>query len=242
MLTARYQEDERPEIGIDEAGRGSFWGPLMAGAVCLPPVSEWTDTHRAVFLGVRDSKKLSPKKRGALALSLRALLGTQCAVGSVSAEEINRHGITWANREAFRRAIQGVGGSAETHRLLIDGTLAIDDWKGDQHVIIEGDGTYLAIAAASILAKEEHDAFIRAYAETDPECEARYHIVSSKGYGTAKHREGIKTYGGHVYHREAYIANWLPDAPAPLAKPVKTVKRAKDSKESQGCLIRFSVS
>jgi len=235
MLTARFQEDERPEIGVDEAGRGSFWGPLTAGAVCLPPSSQWTEEHHAVFLPIRDSKKLSPKKREALATSLRELLGDRCAVGMVSAEEINQHGVTWANREAFRRAIRGVGGT-ETHRLLIDGTLAIDDWAGEQHVIVEGDGTYLAIAAASILAKVEHDRWIRAYAEEHPECEERYHLVSSKGYGTAKHREGIRLHGGHVHHREAYIQHWLPGAPI-VVKEAKKPHMAQ--KESHGCLIRF---
>jgi len=233
MLKARYQEDERPEIGVDEAGRGSFWGPLTAGAVCLPPLSEWTDEHHAVFLPIRDSKKLSPKKRGVIAAQLRDLLGDRCAVGMVSAEEINQQGITWANREAFRRAIRSVGG--ETHRLLIDGSLAIDDWAGEQHVIVEGDGTYLAIAAASILAKEEHDQWIRVYAEENPACEERYHLVSSKGYGTAKHREAIRLYGGHVHHREAFIQNWLPDADAVRVKEAK--QNAKQ--QASGCLIRF---
>jgi len=237
MLKARYQEDERPEIGVDEAGRGSFWGPLTAGAVCLPPLSEWTDEHHAVFLPIRDSKKLSPKKRGAIAAQLRDLLGDRCAVGMVSAEEINQQGITWANREAFRRAIRGVGGGAETHRLLIDGSLAMDDWAGEQHVIVEGDGTYLAIAAASILAKEEHDQWIRVYAEENPACEERYHLVSSKGYGTAKHREAIRLYGGHVHHRDAFIQNWLPDADALRVKEAKQ-QQAKQTQTS-GCLIRF---
>ena len=236
MLTARYQEDERPEIGIDEAGRGSFWGPLTAGAVCLPPLSEWTDEHRAVFLPIRDSKKLSPKKRGIIATQLRDLLGNRCAVGMVSAEEINQQGVTWANREAFRRAVHGVEGKPDTHRLLIDGTLAIDDWAGEQHVIVEGDGTYLAIAAASILAKVEHDQWIRVYAEEHPECEERYHLVSSKGYGTAKHREAIHLYGGHIHHREAFIQNWLPDAPVREARQ-KEKQQAKQP--ASGCLIRF---
>lgn len=235
MLTVRFQDDERPEIGIDEAGRGSFWGPLTAGAVCLPPLSEWTDEHRAVFLPIRDSKKLSPKKREALATQLQDLLRDRCAVGMVSAEEINQHGITWANREAFRRAIHGVG--ADTHRLLIDGTLSIDDWTGEQHVIVEGDGTYLAIAAASILAKVEHDRWIRAYAEEHPACEERYHLVSSKGYGTATHREAIRLYGGHIHHREAFIQNWIPGAPV-KAKQQGHAKQ-KGQKQTDECLIRF---
>ena len=229
MLKSRYQDDDRPEVGVDEAGRGSFWGPLMAGAVCLPPVSEWTDAHHAVFLLIRDSKKLSPKKRMVLATQLRELLGDRCAVGMVSVEEINLHGITWANREAFRRAIQAIGGSEMTHRLLIDGTLAIDDWKGEQHVIVEGDGTYLAIASASILAKEEHDRWVCAYAEMNPLCEERYHLISSKGYGTAKHREGIRLYGGHDHHRELYIQRWLPDAPMVV----------KETKHNTECMIRL---
>lgn len=154
----------------------------------------------------------------------------------VEASEINDMGITWANREAFRRAIYSLklpeDEKPSTCRLLIDGTLPIDDWKGEQHVIVEGDNQYMAIAAASILAKVEHDRWITAYCEEHPECEERYHLVSSKGYGTAKHREGIRIYGGHELHRKIYIEQWLPGAD-------QTSKRKYKHKATNECLIQF---
>ena len=233
-LHARFQEDAVQEIGVDEAGRGSFFGPIMAGAVALPPLSEWTETQRAVFLELRDSKRIAPKKRERLADELRACLPT-CAVGVVSAQEINERGIQWANREAFRRAIAGIPGWEES-RLLIDGTLPLspDDWKGEQHVMVEGDNRYLAIGGASILAKVSHDRWIHEYAEQHPECQERYDLVGSKGYGTTKHREGITQYGGCDQHRELFIQRWVPGAGSETRTP-KTRKRG----ETQACLIRF---
>jgi len=231
-LQARFQEDAVREIGVDEAGRGSFFGPIMAGAVALPPPSEWTEAQRAVFLELRDSKRIAPKKRERLADELRACLPT-CAVGMVSAQEINEHGIQWANREAFRRAIAGIPGWEES-RLLIDGSLPLDDWKGEQHVMVEGDNRYLAIGGASILAKVAHDRWIQTYAEQHPECQERYDVVGSKGYGTTRHREGITQYGGCDQHRELFIQRWLPGTDLEKRKP-----KTRKSVETQACLIRF---
>jgi ribonuclease HII len=227
LLKSRWREDEIEEIGIDEAGRGSFWGPIMAGAVILPKESEWTVQQQELFQLFRDSKKISPTKRLKIEASIKELIPLW-SVGRVDASEINEKGITWANQEAFRRAIYALPVSHESCRLLIDGTLPIEDWKGHQEVIIEGDNQYMAIAAASILAKVGHDRWIQEYINEHPECEERYHLSSSKGYGTAKHREGIRIYGGHELHRNIYIQNWLPGAP-PRTKKVDKNK----------CLIRF---
>ena len=233
-LKSRFVQDNLTEIGIDEAGRGSFWGPIMAGAVILPE-SEWTDDQKALFHVLRDSKKISPNKREKIAKQLKELIPLS-AIGMVTASEINEHGIQWSNREAFRRAVLSLPlPNHESCRLLIDGTLAIDGWKGIQEVIVEGDNQYMAIAAASILAKVEHDRWIQEYCLVHPECNDRYHLLSSKGYGTAKHREGIRIYGGHELHRKIYIQQWLPDA-------AQTSKR-KDKKEKKDktdvCLIQF---
>ena len=70
-LKSRWREDEIEEIGIDEAGRGSFWGPIMAGAVILPKESEWTDPQHALFQVLRDSKKISPVKRLKIEASIK---------------------------------------------------------------------------------------------------------------------------------------------------------------------------
>lgn len=236
MLSSRFQSDSTVEIGVDEAGRGSFWGPIMAGAVLLPEECMWTEAQQVLFAKLRDSKKISPKKREKLATELKEQL-RYCAVGVVSAEEINDRGITWANKEAFRRAIDGLQTETSGARLLIDGILPFDNWAGEQELIVEGDSKYLAIAAASILAKVEHDRWIQAYCTEHPECNERYDLLHSKGYGTAKHREGIKVYGGHVLHRTLYIQNWLPGASQKPNYRRRKEKRATDSDEK--CLIQF---
>ena len=252
-LQTRFIQDTITEIGIDEAGRGSFWGPIMAGAVILPesewtlcpkdracsPLNNgaWTDDQKALFHTLRDSKKISPKKREKMANQIKELIPL-CAVGMVTAAEINEHGIQWANREAFRRAVLSLPiPDHASCRLLIDGTWAIDNWNGIQEVIVEGDNQYMAIAAASILAKVEHDRWIQEYCLAHPECEDRYHLVSSKGYGTAKHREGIRIYGGHELHRKIYIQQWLPGASQTSKKNNKKDKKEK----SDICLIQFHV-
>jgi ribonuclease HII len=232
MLSTRFKNDEVIEIGIDEAGRGSFWGPIMAGAVIIPDESTWTEEQKALLLQLRDSKKISPKKRERMAEQIKELI-PKCAVGIVSAKEINDNGITWANMEAFRRAIMGLGlENTKECRLVIDGVLSIDKWEGEQELVVEGDSQYIAIAGASILAKVEHDKWITQFCDDNPDCNDRYDLSKSKGYGTAKHREGIKLYGGHELHRVLYIQNWLPGS----TQKVKPKKK----KESAQCLIKFS--
>ena len=233
QVQPRFKADSIIEIGIDEAGRGSFWGPIMAGAVIIPNESEWTDKQRALLIQLRDSKKISPKKRDKFADDIKELI-PKVAIGVVEAHEINEHGITWANMEAFRRAVYGLGlEDVVSCRLIIDGTLPIDKWIGEQHVIVEGDDKYMAIAASSILAKVTHDRWIQAYCEDHPECNDRYDLAKSKGYGTAKHRDGIKLYGGHELHRELYIQNWLPGSTH------KAKTGSKKKAEADKCLITF---
>jgi len=207
MLTSRFKDDNIVEIGIDEAGRGSFWGPIMAGAVIIPNENTWTDRHYDILIQIRDSKKLSIKKREKIAEEIKELIPTT-AIGIVSADEINANGITWANKEAFRRAIQNLNIDSNC-RLLIDGILPIE-WEGEQELIIDGDSKYVAIAAASILAKVAHDKWIENYCIDHPDCDEKYNLLKCKGYGTAKHRDGIKIYGGHELHRSLYIQKWLP--------------------------------
>lgn len=237
-LKARHTTtDSQIEIGIDEAGRGSFWGPIMAGATVIPDEKEWTPEQAELFSQIRDSKKMTPKKREKVYEMIKELIPC-IAVGCVDAAEINQHGIQWANQEAFRRAINGLDlGDTDRitdTRLLIDGVLAIGDWEGEQKLIVEGDNLYLAIATSSILAKVEHDHWIRDYCEEHPECDERYHLCSSKGYGTAKHREAIRLYGGHPLHREIYIQRWLPGSTVP-PKP----RNKKKAGVEEHCMIHF---
>ncbi len=235
MFSARFKDDNMNEIGIDEAGRGSFWGPIMAGAIIIPSESSWSDKQKSLMAELRDSKKLSPKKRERIANDIKELI-SKTAIGVVSVKEINDNGITWANIEAFRRAINNLSltnEELESSRLLVDGVLQIDDWNKEQELIVEGDSKYLAIAGASILAKVEHDKWIKKYCETNPECNERYDLLKSNGYGTANHREGIKNYGAHELHRTLFIHNWLPGSNYKAKSKKKTVDKNQ-------CLINFN--
>jgi ribonuclease HII len=237
MLSTRFKEDSIIEIGIDEAGRGSFWGPIMAGAMIIPDEDTWTEKQKLLLTQLRDSKKISPKKREKIADEIRDLI-PKSAVGIVTAQEINDNGITWANIEAFKRAINNLSLTEEEYnssRVIIDGTIEINDWDGEQHVIVEGDAKYLAIAGASIIAKVSHDRWITEYCELNKDCNDKYDLVKSKGYGTLKHREGIKNYGAHELHRSLYIQNWLPNS------DLKSRKKTYVKKDKNQCLINFSV-
>ena len=245
VLSARFKDDSLIEAGIDEAGRGCFWGPIMAGAVVWQREDFWSDAHRELMPNVKDSKKIAPKKRMKVAEEIQRLAQTW-AVGSVSAKEIDENGITWANQEAFRRAIDGL--RLEPDRIIIDGALHIPDYAKEQHVIVEGDGKYLHVAAASILAKVAHDIWVTDYCAANPQCEERYSLLSSHGYGTEKHRNGLRSYGAHELHRSTFIYNWLPDSEKTCAlvkgvkgvKPLKPVKHANTIQtEDNQCLIRL---
>jgi ribonuclease HII len=235
MLATRFKDDNMIEIGIDEAGRGSFWGPIMAGAMIIPSESTWTDKQRSLLIELRDSKRISPKKRERIADQIKELF-PKTAIGTVSAQEINDNGITWANIEAFKRAIQNLSLTKEEHdttRVLIDGVLQINDWCGEQELLVNGDADYLAIAGASILAKVEHDRWITEFCKNNPDCNTKYDLLKSKGYGTSNHREGIKNYGAHELHRSLYIQNWLPGS-------TQKIKPKKKSINKNQCLIKFN--
>ena len=209
-MKTTYSLGNTVEMGVDEAGRGCFWGPLYAGAVIWPQEDCWTDKHREVAPKVNDSKKISEKKRDAIAASIKEV-ATAWGVGSVQASEIDEKGMTWANQEAFRRAISEC--KVKPELLLIDGILGLP--KEDNikfQCIAGGDGLYLPIAAASILAKVSRDNYVKEWSASSEEnkaTEEKYGLLKNKGYGTAKHREGLKAHGAHEGHRKQFIRNWL---------------------------------
>jgi ribonuclease HII len=207
MLKSRHTHDEKKEVGIDEAGRGCLWGPLMAAAVVWPEEADWTEEIREISGKIRDSKKISPKRRTVLEAQIKQH-AVAWSVGAVTANEIDTLGMTKSNRLAFQRALDGI--SAPYGRLLIDGTLGLLGQDGiEQHVEPKGDDTYIAIAAASILAKEGRDSVVRGMCDADETLESRYSILCSKGYGTLKHRTAIKEYGMHAEHRRLFLRKLL---------------------------------
>lgn len=215
MLKLRYIEDLIPELGIDEAGRGPLWGPLVAAAVLWPPESEWTERHRELGPKIQDSKKLSAKKRAAICSQIQEL-ASGWGVGIVSAEEIDTFGATKANCLAFRRAVDALvekSEGLEKRRLLIDGILRIYNLKEgeEEETLVDGDALYLSIAAASIVAKETHDQWVVDWCKENIAEAAKYDLLNCKGYGTAKHRAGILKHGYTDLHRRLYLRKLIPD-------------------------------
>lgn len=211
-LAVRHTNDALIEVGVDEAGRGCLWGPLYAAAVIWPPEHEWLDEHREIAPQIKDSKKLSPKKRAWLSEAIQSL-AIDTGIGIVTPNEIDSFGMTIANKLAFQRALDAL--LVPPDRLLLDGILPLEKEELEkrniqqQYTIVDGDASYLAIAAASILAKEARDMFVKNTVEKEPILQTNYSIGSSKGYGTEKHRKGILEYGKHAQHRDLFLRKLL---------------------------------
>jgi ribonuclease HII len=177
------------EAGCDEAGRGCLAGPVVASAVILPEDFK----HKLL----NDSKQLNEKQRN----ELREVILNEAiswAVSFVSNEEIDQINILQASFVAMHRAIIGLDTSPE--HLLIDGN-RFRPFEGIKHTcIIKGDGKYLSIAAASILAKTYRDDFMTMLAEQYPE----YDWKNNKGYPTKTHRRAIQNFGLTPFHRKSF--------------------------------------
>lgn len=209
MLQVRHTDDSLIEVGIDEAGRGPLWGPLYAAAVIWVPEDEMSDEQLRIAPLIKDSKKVSAKRRIALAEHIKNE-ALAWSVASVDAKEIDELGMTRANQLAFERALEGL--SVEPERIIIDGCLSIYQapWSMIPQIVEpEADGKYLPVAAASILAKVEHDEWITQFCELNSNLAERYDLLSSKGYGTARHRAGILDFGPHEFHRRLFLRKLL---------------------------------
>ncbi|MDH6313639.1 ribonuclease HII [Parabacteroides sp. PFB2-10] len=184
-----YIDPLRTEAGCDEAGRGCLAGAVFAAAVVLP--------KDFVCEELNDSKQLSEKKRYAL----RPIIEEQAlawAVGVVTPEEIDRINILNASFLAMHRAIEQL--SLKPDHLLIDGN-RFTPYPGIGHTtVVKGDGKYLPIAAASILAKTYRDDYMEELAQQYP----GYAWDKNKGYPTRAHREAIRRIGISPFHRKTF--------------------------------------
>lgn len=191
-----------------------MWGPLTAAAVILPNEDLWTPAYRELAAKIKDSKKVSAKKRDIISKEIKEF-AIGFGIGQVTPQEIDMWGATVANQTAFRRALYDLYKSykADKKRILIDGILplvALDEGE-EQETIIEGDATYLSIAAASILAKVSHDTWVVDWCKENVADAAKYDLVNCMGYGTAKHRDGILKHGYTELHRRLYLRKLIPD-------------------------------
>ena len=188
MLASHYYEG-KIEAGCDEAGRGCLAGSVYAAAVILP------EGYQNELLN--DSKQLSEKKR----YQLREIIERDAvawAVGIVTPEEIDQINILNASILAMHRALDQL--KVRPEAIIVDGNRFKPYKKLPHTTIVKGDGKYLAIAAASILAKTYRDDYMNKLAEEYPQ----YDWLSNKGYPTKKHREAIKQFGITPYHRRSY--------------------------------------
>lgn len=196
MLKSHYYEG-KIEAGCDEAGRGCLAGSVYAAAVILP------EDYQNELLN--DSKQLTEKKR----YQLREIIQRDAvawAVGIVTPEEIDKINILNATILAMHRALDQL--KVRPEAIIVDG----NRFKPYRSVvgcvaanipyttIVKGDGKYLSIAAASILAKTYRDDYMNELAKEYPQ----YDWLSNKGYPTKKHRDAIRQYGITPYHRKSY--------------------------------------
>ncbi|OQB06443.1 MAG: Ribonuclease HII [bacterium ADurb.Bin212] len=178
--------------GVDEVGRGALAGPLLSCAVILDAAKDFDGLAE-----IRDSKKISSKKRERLS----AIIKKECidfSFGVVSAREIDNLGISSANGLSFERALQGL---KKVDYALVDGRDLFDLWL-PHRCVVGGDNISTSIAVASILAKVERDGIMAGL----PNCSI-YHFDKHAGYGTKLHFEMINKHGVSDQHRKSFLKN-----------------------------------
>lgn len=189
MLLSHYYEDYVLEAGCDEAGRGCLAGSVYAAAVILPPNYENADFN--------DSKQLTEHRR----YELRTVIERDAvawAVGIVTPDEIDRINILNASILAMHRALDGL--KVRPEAVIVDGNRFKPYGGLPYTTIVKGDGKYLSIAAASILAKTYRDDYMNTLHQEYPQ----YDWDKNKGYPTLHHREAIRQHGTTPYHRMSY--------------------------------------
>ena len=177
------------EAGCDEAGRGCLAGAVFAAAVILPP--------NYVNADLNDSKQLSEKRRYVLRDTIERD-AVAWAVGVVTPEEIDEINILNASILAMHRALDQL--TTRPEAVIVDGNRFKPYGSLPSVTIVKGDGKYLSIAAASILAKTYRDDYMKRLAEEYPQHDWK----GNKGYPTKKHRDAIRQFGATPYHRRTF--------------------------------------
>jgi len=182
------------EVGIDEVGRGAVFGPVFSAVVVL------TEKNKIILkqFGVKDSKKLTPKKRKLLFPKI-LLLSSDYGIGQSSVREIENLGIRTATELSMIRALKKL--KKNPSELIIDGPLLLRPWNGIQKNIVSGDSRFISIAAASIIAKVCRDNLM----ERLEKKYSGYLIFKNKGYGTKEHLSIIKENGITHLHRKSFL-------------------------------------
>ena len=206
-MKRQWIDDGLVEVGLDEAGRGTLWGRLYIGAVIMSPEDEAYFDHGAALQDIKDSKQLTKRKRAILDDYIREN-AIETVVSWAEPEEIDSINILQADMAAMHRALTSF--VTPFQRILVDGNYWLDWCSPDNQEIIpsvtieKGDSVSLPIAAASIIAKEAHDRWVKDEVIKNPLLDKHYGFSSNMGYGTAKHIEGLKKWGPSALHRRSF--------------------------------------
>ena len=179
--------------GLDEAGRGPLAGPVIAATVIIKPCLKWNFKH----LRLRDSKKLSLKRREEFYKLITKNPAIKWGIGRVSEKVIDKINILEATKLAMRKAIKKL--KRKPDFLILDGNFKIDI-NLPQRSIIKGDEKVFSCAAASVIAKVYRDRIMQRYHKKYPQ----YGFDKHKGYGTKLHRAILKKYGPSKIHRKSF--------------------------------------
>ena len=208
-----YQDENKIELGIDEAGRGCLFGDVFIAGVVLPKnivsilEKENEGKKRNEKIIIKDSKKLSKKKRE-LAKDFIEKNSIYYIVAQKSNKLIDEINILNATLEGMYDVTKEIYSKIKIDKILVDGNrfrkfINENDEIVEHECVIKGDDTYLNIACASILAKTYKDNYIEQIVSENKELE-KYDLINNSGYGTQKHIEAIKKYGITEYHRKTF--------------------------------------
>jgi ribonuclease HII len=198
--------------GVDEVGRGSLFGPVVAAAVILDP------GYR--IRGLRDSKLLEANVRERLAKKIRehCICWSIAAVDAMRIDEIN---IYHASKQALAEAVRKL--TVTPDHVLVDAFRI--DAHCEQTPIIHGDALSASIAAASILAKVERDNWMRQYDREFP----LYGLASNKGYSTPRHKAMLREHGPSPLHRQSFAPVWMANAPPPAEQDMLVFEESAEA-------------
>lgn len=200
---------KKVSVGVDEAGRGAFFSRMYsAAAVYDPNLLSRATTDKIV---IRDSKKMTPRQRQISYefLQEHCLFG----IGYCDEKEIDELGISRCNILCMHRSLDDLRSKHPeliVEKIHVDGVLFAPYQNIPYELVVRGESSHPEIAMASILAKTHRDRFILDLCGQYPGLDEKYHLTNNKGYGTAKHIEGIRHHGLHAFHRKTFVRNYHP--------------------------------